>query len=134
MCTALWKTAGTSVDRHFGGSINLFKQGIFHHQNNHLGYDSELPEAVRFICEIRPGLMLIGARNGLFSFNNLFDHPENIRMFRNTRRSLDINSLPDNDVMSILVTRDSSIYLTTSSGGICRILSATDDLLGRDPF
>ncbi|HOF92641.1 MAG TPA: response regulator [Bacteroidales bacterium] len=113
----------------FGGGINLFKQGIFHHQNNHLGYDSELPEAVRFICEIRPGLMLIGARNGLFSFNNLFDHPENIRMFRNTRRSLDINSLPDNDVMSILVTRDSSIYLTTSSGGICRILSTTDDLL-----
>ncbi|MDD2559078.1 MAG: response regulator [Bacteroidales bacterium] len=113
----------------FGGGINLFNQGTFHHQNNHLGYDSELPETIRFICEIRPGLVLIGARNGLFSFNNQFDHPENIHMFHNTKRSLDINSLPDNDVMSILVTKDSTIYLTTSSGGICRILSKTDELL-----
>lgn len=113
----------------FGGGINLFNQGTFHHQNNHLGYNSELPETIRFICEIRPGLVLIGARNGLFSFNNQFDHPENIHMFHNTKRSLDINSLPDNDVMSILVTRDSSIYLTTSSGGICRILSQTEKLL-----
>jgi len=113
----------------FGGGVNLLKDGIFYHQANHLGYSTDLPETVRCLCEVRPGVMMVGARNGLFVFENRFESPETIRTVHYAKQPNDLNSLPDNDIMSILVTHDSSIVLTTNSGGICQILNRSDHLL-----
>ena len=113
----------------FGGGICLFKDGVFHHQSNRLGYSSQLPETVRCLHEVRPGVFMVGARNGLFLFDNRFDTPENIHMLHYTKQAHDLNSLPDNDIMNIMVTEDSMIVLTTNSGGICRVITPLDRLL-----
>lgn len=113
----------------FGGGLNLFADGEFIHKDNKLGYGSQLPTTIRCLLEVRPGVMMVGARNGLFVFDNRFDAPENIRMFHNSKRIDDRMSLPDNDIMDIVLTRDSDIILTTTSGGICLLNTPFDDLL-----
>ena len=114
----------------FGGGLNLWNEGPFVHQQNRLGYNSELPQTIRFICEIKPDVLAVGSREGLYTFNTRFDKPEDIVMFHNAKRSFDDTSISDNDVMSVLMTRDSSLYISTQSGGVCQMVAG--NLLSSD--
>ena len=107
----------------FGGGLNLWNNGQFIHQQNRLGYNSELPQTIRFVTEIKPGTIVIGSREGLYTCSACFDCPEKLRMFHHTKRSYDSSSLPDNDIMSVIMTHDSILYVSTQSGGICRMIS-----------
>ncbi len=113
----------------FGGGINLFdvENEQFYHSDNHLGLNSPLPNAVRQIREVRPGIVAVASREGLFTFSNAFDKPEDIHMFHHAKTEFDQTCIPDNDIMSLMTDSRGIFWLTTSSGGICRLMS--DSLL-----
>ncbi|MBR5963546.1 MAG: response regulator [Bacteroidaceae bacterium] len=114
----------------FGGGVNLWDNGHFIHQQNRLGYNSEQPQTIRFVSEVKPGIIAIASREGLYTYSTDFSRPEDICMFHNAKRSNDDTCLTDNDITSVLMTTDGTLYVSTQSGGICRMI--TDNLLSND--
>lgn len=112
----------------YDGGLNLWQDGRFRHADNGLGRQGSkvMPQAVRFVGEVAPGVVMVGSKEGLFVFDARFDSPEALTLHRNVKGS-DAGSLSDNDVMYVYPSRSGALYVATNSGGVDRILS--DDLL-----
>lgn len=82
------------------------------------------------MAEAEDGVILIGTTNGLLSFSNSFDQPEETKFYRNMQRNGSYPSLMGNDIMHIYINSHKNIYLLTFTGGINEILS--DDLLSEE--
>ncbi len=112
-----------------GGGINLFSgfqdnNYRFIHPGNLLkGYPDGLCHKVRSLHCTRGGVMLAGTTEGLLSFSDDFQKPEDIVFYHNDCT----DGLSNNDIMDVLESRDGKLYIAAYSGGIC--LANTDSLL-----
>ncbi len=111
-----------------GGGINLFTgfpdNSRFIHPGNLLkGYPDGLCHKVRSLHCTREGVMLAGTTEGLLSFSDDFQKPEDIVFYHNDCT----DGLSNNDIMDVLESRDGKLYIAAYSGGIC--LANTDSLL-----
>ena len=78
---------------------------------------------VRSLYCTRKGVVLAGTTEGLLSFSDDFQKPEDIEFFHNDCE----DGLSNNDVMDVLESRDGKIYIAAYSGGIC--MADVDSLL-----
>lgn len=111
-----------------GGGINLFSGTLdsprFIHSDNLLkGYPDDMCRKVRSLYCTRKGVVLAGTTEGLLSFSDDFQKPEDIEFFHNDCE----DGLSNNDVMDVLESRDGKIYIAAYSGGIC--MADVDSLL-----
>ncbi|WP_455584556.1 two-component regulator propeller domain-containing protein [Bacteroides sp.] len=111
-----------------GGGINLFSGTLdnprFIHSENQLkGYPVGLCRKVRSLYCTRKGIMLAGTTEGLLSFSDDFQQPEDVVFYHNDCT----DGLSNNDVMDVLESRNGEIYMAVYSGGIC--LADADSLL-----
>ncbi len=120
----------------YDSGLNLMEypysnQPRFLHENNRLALLSDNdPKTVRCIAETETGIILVGTTQGLYSFDENFSSPENIRFYRNVRQKDEVTSLGGNDVMGIEVTDAGEIYLAVFGGGLNKVLS--DNLLSNN--
>ena len=69
------------------GGLNLFDNGAFVHKENGLGKNKiiRMPERVRCINEIEPGVLMVGSSEGLYVINNNISNYKEIEISRNKR-------------------------------------------------
>ncbi len=111
-----------------GGGINLFSGTLdnprfIHSENLMKGYPGDMCHKVRSLHCTRKGVVLAGTTEGLLSFSDDFQKPEDIEFFHNDCE----DGLSNNDVMDVLESRDGKIYIAAYSGGIC--MADVDSLL-----
>ena len=111
-----------------GGGINLFSGTLdnprfIHSENLMKGYPGGMCHKVRSLYCTRNGVVLAGTTEGLLSFSDDFQKPEDIEFFHNDCE----DGLSNNDVMDVLESRDGKIYIAAYSGGIC--MADVDSLL-----
>ena len=111
-----------------GGGINLFSGTLdnprfIHLENLMKGYPGDMCHKVRSLYCTRTGVVLAGTTEGLLSFSDDFQKPEDIEFFHNDCE----DGLSNNDVMDVLESRDGKIYSAAYSGGIC--MADVDSLL-----
>jgi len=111
-----------------GGGINLFSGTLdnprfIHLENLMKGYPGDMCHKVRSLYCTRKGVVLAGTTEGLLSFSDDFQKPEDIEFFHNDCE----DGLSNNDVMDVLESRDGKIYIAAYSGGIC--MADVDSLL-----
>jgi signal transduction histidine kinase/CheY-like chemotaxis protein/AraC-like DNA-binding protein len=108
----------------YGGGINYIDAGrngktlFINHRNNLKGYPINICFKVRLITSGPNDNLLVGTTNGLVVFNNDFVDPENISFNHYAFTPGNKNSLSNNDVHSILVTKKHDIYVATFGGGL----------------
>lgn len=113
----------------YGGGLNLLAkdadgQPIFIHSNNELkNYPTDTGMKVRNITEAPGGILLVGTTDGLFTFSNNFDLPEEAKFYRNYHKPGDKNSLSTNDIMHIYTDKRKTTYLVSFTGGLSKIIS-----------
>lgn len=105
----------------FGGGLNLYQDGKFIHYFNHLGKNESRPMVIRCLKYLGDGSLMIGSREGLFIIDTRFDMAEDVYFWHNQKRPDDMNSLADNEVMSICQTSDAQVWVSTNSGGVAKI-------------
>jgi signal transduction histidine kinase/DNA-binding response OmpR family regulator/ligand-binding sensor domain-containing protein len=112
----------------YDGGLNLWQEGRFRHADNGLGRQGSkvMPQAVRFVGEVAPGVVMVGSKEGLFVFDARFDLPESLILYHNVKGGRP-GSLSDNDVMYVYPSGSGALYVATNSGGVDRVLS--DNLL-----
>lgn len=111
-----------------GGGINLFSGTLdnprfIHSENLMKGYPGDMCHKVRSLYCTRKGVVLAGTTEGLLSFSDDFQKPEDIEFFHNDCE----DGLSNNDVMDVLESPDGKIYIAAYSGGIC--MADVDSLL-----
>ena len=111
-----------------GGGINLFSGTLdnprfIHSENLMKGYPGDMCHKVCSLYCTRKGVVLAGTTEGLLSFSDDFQKPEDIEFFHNDCE----DGLSNNDVMDVLESRDGKIYIAAYSGGIC--MADVDSLL-----
>ncbi|NDV80393.1 hybrid sensor histidine kinase/response regulator transcription factor [Bacteroides sp. 51] len=110
------------------GGINLVNYDeqnnihFIHYGNQLKNYPSTYMLKVRYITQIGDSIMMAGTTDGLLTFSSDFNHPEEIKFYRNFRKPEVKNNISSNDVMQIFVNQK-EIYLITFSGGINKITS-----------
>jgi signal transduction histidine kinase/ligand-binding sensor domain-containing protein/DNA-binding NarL/FixJ family response regulator len=108
----------------YGGGINYIDEGrngktlFINHRNNLKGYPINTCFKVRLITSGPNDNLLVGSTNGLVVFNNDFVDPENISFNHYAFTTGNKNSLSNNDVHSILVTKKRDVYVATFGGGL----------------
>ena len=68
-------------------------------------------------------MLLIGTTNGLLTFSNKFDQPEEIKFYHSNRIPNVDSSLSSNDVMQIFTDSRKNTYVITFTGGISQVIS-----------
>lgn len=82
---------------------------------------------VRNITEAPGGVLMVGTTNGLLTFSNKFELPEEVKFYRNCHQPGDKNSLSTNDITHIYTDKRKTTYVISFTGGISKIIS--DQLL-----
>lgn len=114
----------------FGGGINLLTESQsgktrFIHSNNELkNFPGNHFMKVRCITEAPGGIIMAGTTEGLLTFSNNFEQPEEIKFYRNVRIPGAATSLGSNDVMNIYTDSRKTTYIATFTGGISKALSS----------
>ncbi|WP_448778758.1 two-component regulator propeller domain-containing protein [Bacteroides congonensis] len=112
----------------YGGGLNLLSKtdnGKIHfiHSGNRLKNYPISTSRIRHISGNSNGAILVGSTNGLVSFSNKFDQPEEIKFYQNVRIPDVASSLSSNDVMHIYTNSRKNTYVLTFTGGINQIIS-----------
>lgn len=113
----------------YGGGLNMVTQtengkiSFLHNDNELRNYPTAYGMKVRNIAEAPGGIILVGTTNGLLTFSNQFERPEEIKFYRNCRRPGDKNSLSANDIMHIYTDKNKTTYVVSFTGGINKITS-----------
>ena len=113
----------------FGGGINLLTKSTdgkirFIHSNNELkNFPTSHFMKVRCITEVSGGVIIAGTTEGLLTFSNNFEQPEEIKFHQNIRNPGIASSLGSNDVINIYTDSRKTIYISTFTGGVSKVLS-----------
>lgn len=112
----------------YGGGLNLLSQTDdgkvqFIHSENQLKNYPASTAKIRHISEVLGGVILVGSTNGLVTFSNKFDQPEEIKFYQNIRIPEVASSLSSNDVMNIYTDSHKNTYVLTFTGGVNQIIS-----------
>ncbi|MDL2247454.1 response regulator [Bacteroides sp. OttesenSCG-928-J23] len=113
----------------FGGGINYLEritegETVFTNHRNHLkNYPINKCYRTRYITSDAAGNIWVGTTTGLLAFGKDFNNPEELTFNHFTRIPGDINSLSNNDVHSIYLAGNGSLYIGTFGGGLNKLLS-----------
>lgn len=113
----------------FEGGLNLMQPQEdgsvrFIHRGNRLKSFPSSSTKIRTLATAADGVVLVGTTNGLLTFSDTFDHPEEIKFYRNMRMPNLATSLCSNDVMHICVDSRKDVYVLTFTGGVNKVLSS----------
>lgn len=114
----------------YGKGINLISRNEdnkiqFIHCGNQLkNYPVNSSLKIRYITEVRNGILMVGTTHGLLTFSAKFDQPEEIKFYHNVRDPEAATSLGSNDVTYIYTDSSQRIYVTTFTGGINQVVSS----------
>lgn len=116
----------------FGGGLNLIdtneKEIRFLHSKNVLKtYPQAIASKVRNITEDLYGHICLGTTEGLLIFNSAFDSLNNTKFHLFQRIPGKVNSLSNNDIIDIHITKAGEMYLATSGGGLNVVTSYTSE-------
>lgn len=118
----------------YGGGLNLMQyegpgKARFINVRNHLTrYPILNCHRVRTVSSTSSGHIWVGTTHGLLVFDGEFKEPEEIQFLHYAYRPSSATSLSNNDVHSILETRDGVVYVATFGGGLNRLVSDPKDL------
>ena len=113
----------------YGGGLNLLSKthngsiNFIHSGNRLKNYPVSTALKIRHIAEAPDGVLLIGTTNGLLTFSNKFDQPEEIKFYHSNRIPNVDSSLSSNDVMQIFTDSRKNTYVITFTGGISQVIS-----------
>ncbi|MDD3322023.1 MAG: two-component regulator propeller domain-containing protein [Paludibacter sp.] len=113
----------------YGGGLNLVKytpEGktyFINSRNNLKNYPMETNSRVRFITEDNYGHICIGSTGGMVIFSSKFSIPENIDFKLYNRIPGEKESLSNNDVHNIFITKDHEMFIATFGGGINKVIA-----------
>ena len=102
---------------------------FIHYKNQLKNYPSVHALKIRDIAQVNDSVMMAGTTDGLLTFSSEFNHPEEIKFYRNARQAQISTSIGSSDVMQVF-TNHEDIYLVTFSGGVNKIIS--DNLLSEN--
>lgn len=114
----------------YGKGLNLINKTEdgkiqFIHSGNQLkNYPVATSKKIRYMTEAPNGVLMVGTTNGLLSFSNRFDQPEEIKFHRNTRDPYIASSLSSNDVTYIYTDSQKRTFVVTFTGGINQVVSS----------
>ncbi|MCC8144346.1 MAG: response regulator [Tannerellaceae bacterium] len=117
----------------FGGGLNYLEPGtaknnlFIHHKNNLKGWPIDHCYRTRVVTSDHKGNIWVGSTSGAISFSADFTNPETIVFNHHYRKQGKEHSLSNNDVYSILNTKDNNLYLATFGGGLNKLLSLSED-------
>lgn len=113
----------------FGGGINYVEKDkngkyiFINHRNNLKGYPiDQCYRARNVVCDYQ-GNIWVGTTTGVVCFKEDFVNPEEVVFQHYSRDSEDANSLNNNDIYSVLPTRDKDVYFATFGGGLNKFIS-----------
>lgn len=113
----------------FGGGVNCMEQQpdgnyrFFNARNNLKSYPMERCYKARALQRDSNGTIWIATSNGLLSFDENFNSPEDIRFHLYTRMPGKTESLSNNDIYDILLTRKGQLFFATFGGGLNELKS-----------
>lgn len=113
----------------YGGGLNLLSQSLdgttnFIHSGNRLkNFPISTSLKIRHLAEGPDGVILIGTTNGLLTFSNKFEQPEEIKFYHSNRIPNINSSLSSNDVMQTFTDSQNNTYVVTFTGGISQVVS-----------
>jgi signal transduction histidine kinase/DNA-binding response OmpR family regulator len=113
----------------YGGGLNLLatssegKTIFINYRNNLKNYPVESCNRIRFITEDEMGHLCIGSTGGLLMLSLNFRLPENIVFRHFARIPGKKESLSNNDVHGICITKKGDMYIATFGGGINKVVS-----------
>lgn len=113
----------------YGGGLNLVTHSedgklLFINCNNQLkNFPTDYAMKVRNIAEAAGGVILAGTTDGLLTFPNTFERPEEIKFYRNSREAGVNTSLSANNIMHIYTDKQQTTYIASFTGGLSKILS-----------
>ncbi|MFV0588960.1 response regulator, partial [Bacteroides reticulotermitis] len=113
----------------YGGGLNLVTYSedgklLFINCNNQLkNFPTDYAMKVRNIAEAAGGVILAGTTDGLLTFPNKFERPEEIKFYRNSREAGVNTSLSANNIMHIYTDKQQTTYIASFTGGLSKILS-----------
>ncbi len=108
----------------FGGGVNYIEpqpDGSFrfiHARNNLKAYPMERCYKARSLQRDTKGTMWVATANGLLSFDENFTRPEAITFHLHARTPGDAESLSNNDIYDMLLTRQGHLFFATFGGGL----------------
>ena len=117
----------------YGGGLNLISPQadgtikFINQRNNLKNYPAETGNRVRFVTEDNYKNICIGTTGGLILFKSDFSSPENISYKRFEKIPGQEESLSNNDVHGIKVTRSGDTYIATFGGGINQVVERDSD-------
>ena len=117
----------------YGGGLNLVKfspEGktyFINNRNNLKNYPIETSSRVRFITEDNFGHICVGSTSGMVIFSSKFSIPENIDFKLYNRVPGDKESLGNNDVHNIFITKDNEMFIATFGGGLNKVIAYSKD-------
>ncbi|WP_300727839.1 two-component regulator propeller domain-containing protein [uncultured Bacteroides sp.] len=112
----------------FGGGLNYIERqadGSFRfisHRNNLKSYPMERCLKARRILIDKQGILWIATSNGLVSFSEKFSRPENIKFKLYYRISDKGETLSNNDIYDILLTKQNRLLFATFGGGLNELI------------
>ncbi|MCD8042155.1 MAG: response regulator [Tannerellaceae bacterium] len=116
----------------FGGGLNYLEYPpagtprFINYRNRLTTWPIEYCYRVRTVTSDTQGRIWVGTTSGAVSFQAGFTDPSTIRFHHYYRDKDTPGSLSNNDVHSILVTREGEVYLATFGGGLNRVTDGLD--------
>lgn len=108
----------------YEGGLNLVEKETtgeirFIHAGNRLkNYPVGQCGKVRYLYQSTKGTLLVGTSNGLITFSDAFNRPEEINFFHNYSTADRSDCLSNDEVLHIYQDSKHNIYISTFSGGI----------------
>ena len=112
----------------YGGGICYLEENdhhfhFFHSGNRLTGYPLNSFDKIRCLCRDSNGNIWVGSTNGILTFNEDFNKPENIKFHPYQHQIGNAKSLSNNNVQNILQTTKKKIYIATFGGGLCEAIA-----------
>ncbi|MGY5356190.1 two-component regulator propeller domain-containing protein [Wenyingzhuangia sp. IMCC45467] len=117
----------------YGSGINVIVERngkiIFKNiRNSLINYPYSTCNKVRYISEDNKGRIWIATTNGLLVTNPKSDNYDSLNFDYYHNISEDITSLPSNDVLFFYKDSDANMWLSTSGGGLSKVINQGDSL------
>ena len=117
----------------YGSGINLVMERhgktIFKNSKNSFkNYPINTCGKVRFINEDKKGKIWIATTNGLLKMNPYTDDYDEVNFDAYHKISGDISSIPSNDVLYIYNDSESNMWISSSGGGLSKIIDEGDSI------
>lgn len=112
----------------YGGGLNLIRKNkngsidFINHHNNLSNYPYSKGYRIRMITGNGSGKICVGTTTGLIMFEHNFNQPDDIGFRYFARQPGNTESISNNDIHGICVTRKGELFLATYGGGLNKVI------------